>query len=76
MVDETQQECPRNALRASRRNAREIVSIVGSGTSGEILSQGDGIIDRRACSPVLLQDKLPTVTILWWANRPLSYQFA
>ena len=55
------------------------MSIVGCGTSGEILNQGDDIIvriDRRACSPVLRQDELPTVTVLWWGNRPLSYQFA
>ncbi len=79
VVDETQQECPRNAFRASRRNARVTVSIVGYGTSGDILNQGDDIIvriDRRACSPVLRQDELPTVTVLWWGNRPLSHQCA
>ena len=48
-------------------------------TSGEILNRGDQIIvrlDRRAYSPVLRQADLPTVTVPWWNNRQLSYQFA
>ena len=48
-------------------------------TSGEILNRGDEIIvrlDRRAYSPVLRQAELPTVTVPWWGNRRLSYQFA
>lgn len=48
-------------------------------TSGEILNHGDQIIvrlDRRAYSPVLRQADLPTVTVPWWGNRQLSYQFA
>jgi hypothetical protein len=48
-------------------------------TSGEILNRGDQIIvrlDRRAYSPVLRQADLPTVTVPWWGNRRLSYQFA
>jgi hypothetical protein len=47
-------------------------------TSGEILNRGDQIIvrlDRRAYSPVLRQAELPTVTVPWWGNRQLSYQF-
>ena len=48
-------------------------------TSGEILNQGEQIIvrlDRRAYSPVLRQADLPTVTVPWWGNRRLNYQFA
>ena len=47
-------------------------------TSGEILNRGDEIIvrlNRRAYSPVLRQAELPTVTVPWWGNRRLSYQF-
>ena len=47
-------------------------------TSGEILNRGEQIIvrlDRRAYSPVLRQADLPTVTVPWWGNRPLTYQF-
>ena len=40
-IDKTQLKRPRSALRASRRNARETVSIVGYGTSSGILNQGD-----------------------------------
>ncbi|MGI8682607.1 MAG: hypothetical protein ACR2JO_10880 [Mycobacteriales bacterium] len=48
-------------------------------TSGEILNHGDEIIvrlDRRTYSPVLRQADLPTVTVPWWGNRRLTYQFA
>jgi hypothetical protein len=48
-------------------------------TSGEILNQGNKIIvrlDRRAYSPVLRQAQLPTITVPWWGNRQLTYQFA
>ena len=48
-------------------------------TGGEILNHGDEIIvrlDRRAYSPVLRQADLPTVTVPWWDNRRLNYQFA
>jgi hypothetical protein len=48
-------------------------------TGGVILNHGDEIIvrlDRRAYSPVLRQADLPTVTVPWWDNRQLSYQFA
>ena len=48
-------------------------------TGGMILNQGDQIIvrlDRRAYSPVLRQADLPTVTIPWWGDRRLRYQFA
>ena len=76
MIDETHETCPRNAFHASRRNARETVSIVGSGTRGEILNQEDDIIDQRAYSPVLRHDKLPTVAVTWRGNRRLSSQFA
>jgi len=47
-------------------------------TSGEILNQGDHItvrLNRRAYSPVLRQADLPTVTVPWWGNRQLNYQF-
>ena len=47
-------------------------------TSGEILNQGDHItvrLNRRAYSPVLRQANLPTVTVPWWNNRQLNYQF-
>src|SRR5664279_4942414 len=47
-------------------------------TSGEILNRGEQIIvrlDRRAYSPVLRQADIPTVTVPWWGNRPLTYQF-
>lgn len=47
-------------------------------TSGEILNQGNQIIvrlDRRAYSPVLRQADLPTVTVPWWNNRQLNYEF-
>ncbi len=47
-------------------------------TSGEILNRGEEIIvrlDRRAYSPVLRQAELPTVTVPWWGNRRLTYQF-
>ena len=76
MIDKTQLKRPRSALRASRRNARETVSIVGSGTRGEILNQEDDIIDQRAYSPVLRHDKLPTVAVTWRGTRRLSSQFA
>lgn len=48
-------------------------------TSGEILNRNDEIIvrlDRRAYSPVLRQAELPTLTVPWWGNRQLTYQFA
>ena len=48
-------------------------------TSGEILNHGNQItirLNRRAYSPVLRQAELPTVTVPWWNNRHLSYQFA
>jgi len=47
-------------------------------TSGEILNHGDQItvrLNRRAYSPVLRQADLPTVTVPWWDNRQLNYQF-
>ena len=47
-------------------------------TSGEILNHGDQItvrLNRRAYSPVLRQADLPTVTVPWWNNRQLNYQF-
>jgi hypothetical protein len=49
-------------------------------TPGEIINHGDAItirLNRRAYSPVLRQADLPTeVTVPWWDNRPLRYQFA
>jgi len=48
-------------------------------TSGEILHHGNQItvrLNRRAYSPVLRQAELPTVTVPWWNNRQLTYQFA
>ena len=48
-------------------------------TGGIILNHGDEItvrLDRRAYSPVLRQADLPTITVPWWGNRRLSYQFA
>ncbi len=48
-------------------------------TSGEILNRDNELIvrlDRRAYSPVLRQAELPTVTVPWWGNRRLTYQFA
>jgi hypothetical protein len=49
-------------------------------TPGEITNHGDTItirLNRRAYSPVLRQADLPTqVTVPWWGNRTLRYQFA
>jgi len=48
-------------------------------TSGEILNHGHELtvrLNRRAYSPVLRQADLPTVTVPWWGNRRLTYQFA
>ena len=59
VIDKTQHKRPRSALRASRRNARETVGIIVSGTGGEILNQGDDIIDRRAYSPCIAKTNSP-----------------
>jgi hypothetical protein len=48
-------------------------------TGGIILNRGNEIVvrlDRRAYSPVLRQADLPTVTVPWWAERQLRYEFA
>jgi hypothetical protein len=48
-------------------------------TGGLILNRGNQILvrlDRRAYSPVLRQADLPTVTVPWWGNRQLRYEFA
>jgi hypothetical protein len=49
-------------------------------TPGEIIHHRDTItvrLSRRAYSPVLRQADLPTeVTVPWWDNRTLRYQFA
>jgi len=49
-------------------------------TPGEIINHGDHItirLNRRAYSPVLRQADLPTnITIPWWNNRTLHYQYA
>jgi transposase len=49
-------------------------------TPGEIINHGDALtirLNRRAYSPVLRQADLPTeVTVPWWGNRTLRYQFA
>jgi hypothetical protein len=48
-------------------------------TSGTIENHGADItvrLDRRAYSPVLRQANLPTVTVPWWNNRRLRYEFA
>ena len=60
--------CRRRHFRASRRNARETVSIVGYGTSSGILNQGDDVLVRRDYSPVLRQAELHSVTIPCWAS--------
>jgi hypothetical protein len=49
-------------------------------TSGQILNHRDGItvrLDRRTYSPVLRQADLPTtVTVPWWNNRTLTFEYA
>jgi len=48
-------------------------------TGGTILNHGNQItirLDRRTYSPVLRQADLPTVTVPWWGNRTLNYEFA
>jgi hypothetical protein len=48
-------------------------------TSGAILSNGNEIVvrlDRRTYSPVLRQANLPTVTVPWWGDRQLRYEYA
>jgi hypothetical protein len=48
-------------------------------TSGVILHHGDTItvrLDRRAYSPVLRQADLPAVTVPWWNNRTLRFEYA
>lgn len=48
-------------------------------TGGHILNHGNEIIvrlDRRTYSPVLRQADLPTITVPWWGNRQLRYEFA
>jgi hypothetical protein len=48
-------------------------------TSGVILNRGNDItvrLDRRAYSPVLRQADIPTVTVPWWNNRILHFEFA
>jgi hypothetical protein len=49
-------------------------------TPGEIINNGDAItirLNRRAYSPVLRQADLPTeITVPWWNNHTLRYQFA
>ena len=49
-------------------------------TPGEIINRGDIItirLNRRAYSPVLRHADLPTeVTVPWWGDRTLRYQFA
>ena len=48
-------------------------------TGGIILNRGNQIVvrlNRRAYSPVLRQADLPTVTVPWWGDRQLRYEFA
>jgi hypothetical protein len=48
-------------------------------TGGIVLNRGNEIVvwlDRRAYSPVLRQADLPTVTVPWWGDRQLRYEFA
>jgi hypothetical protein len=48
-------------------------------TGGVILNRGNQTtvrLDRRAYSPVLRQADLPTVTVPWWGNRQLRYEYA
>jgi hypothetical protein len=48
-------------------------------TGGIVLNRGSEIVvrlDRRAYSPVLRQADLPTITVPWWGDRQLRYEFA
>jgi hypothetical protein len=48
-------------------------------TSGVIINRGNDItirLDRRAYSPVLRQADIPTVTVPWWQNRILHFEYA
>jgi hypothetical protein len=48
-------------------------------TGGVILNNGNQIVvrlDRRTYSPVLRQADLPTVTVPWWGDRQLRYEYA
>ena len=48
-------------------------------TSGLILNHGNQTtvrLDRCAYSPVLRQADLPTVTVPWWNNRTLRFEYA
>jgi hypothetical protein len=48
-------------------------------TGGIILNNDNDIIvrlDRRTYSPVLRQADLPSVTVPWWGNRRLRYEYA
>ena len=52
---------------------------VSTGRGGVILNRGNQTtvrLDRRAYSPVLRQADLPTVTVPWWGNRQLRYEYA
>ena len=47
-------------------------------TGGIILNRANEIVvrlDRRAYSPVLRQADLPAVTVPWWGDRQLRYEF-
>jgi hypothetical protein len=48
-------------------------------TSGLILNHGNQTtvrLDRRAYSPILRQADIPTVTVPWWSNRTLRFEYA
>jgi len=48
-------------------------------TGGLLLNHGTHItvrLNRRTYSPVLRQADLPTVTVPWWGNHQLRYEFA
>jgi hypothetical protein len=48
-------------------------------TSGLIINHGNQTtvrLDRRAYSPVLRQADIPTVTVPWWNNRTLRFEYA
>jgi len=48
-------------------------------TGGLILNHGNETtvrLDRRAYSPVLRQADIPTVTVPWWNNRTLRFEYA
>ncbi len=50
-----------------------------SGLILNILNHGNETtvrLDRRAYSPVLRQADIPTVTVPWWNNRTLRFEYA